>query len=297
MIGTRHMEALVHRVTEAGSLLLCVGDSRQLQPIEHGGPFQAMASILGEARLETIVRQQDAWARDAVKDIALGRAGEAVSEFARRGLLYLEDQKEMATRTLIREWARVGVESPGTALIFAATNREAAELNRLAQAERSRANRLGEVSTGIGNEIVFVGDRVLFTRNARTFGVCNGDLGTVLGIHQPSRTLITALDSGRTVAVPLDAYKHVRLGYAVTTHKGQGVTCEHSFVLLGADAQDLHLSYVQASRARVATKLFTDRLSAGEGLADLIRSMERERLKTLAHDLLPIPHPGSLGAA
>lgn len=297
MIGTRQMEALVRHAADAGSLLLCVGDARQLQPIEHGGPFQEMGTILGEARLETIVRQQDAWARDAVKDIALGRAGDAVAEFARRGLLFVAEERENAARSLVEEWASVGVAAPESALIFAANNREASELNRLAQAERLRANRLGEDSAVVGKETIFVGDRVLFTRNARTLGVCNGDLGTVLGIHHPTRTLIAALDSGRTVAVPLDAYEHVRLGYAVTTHKGQGVTCDHSFVLLGGDTQDLHLAYVQASRARVQTKLFTDRLTAGEELADLIRSMERERTKGLAHDLLPAPEPLSLGAA
>lgn len=297
MVGTRQMEAVVRLVAESGSLLLCVGDARQLQPIEHGGPFAAMGRALGEARLETIVRQVEGWAREAVKDIAAGRAGEALREFARRGLLVVEEEREDALRSLVRSWSEVGLDSPESALIFASSNREVGELNRLAQAERRAASRLGAESVVVGADVVFVGDRILFTRNARSFGVCNGDLGTALGVHEPTRTLIARLDSGRTVAVPLESYDHLRLGYAVTTHKGQGVTCDRAFVLVGGDGQDLHAAYVQASRARVETKLFTDRLSAGDELADLVRAMERDRQKDLAHDLLPEPHLLSVGAA
>lgn len=118
----------------------------------------------------------------------------------------------------------------------------------------------------------------------------------MLGVHAPTKTLVVALDAGRTAAVPLDAYGHVRLGYAVTTHKGQGVTCDRAFVLVGGDAQDLHAAYVQASRARSETRLYADRLSAGDELADLVRSMERNRQKGLAHDLLsgrPDPDRGA----
>lgn len=285
MVGTRQMEALVRLTVDSGALLVCVGDARQLQPIEHGGPFAAMAGLLGEARLETIVRQSEDWARVAVKEIASGRAGVAVREFVSRGLLFVEDERHDALTALIREWARVGREAPESALIFASSNREVAELNRLAQSERRRADLLGVESVSVEGVSVFTGDRIIFTRNARTLGVCNGDLGTVRGVHQPTKTLIVALDSGRTVAVPLDAYAHVKLGYAVTTHKGQGVTCDRSFVLLAGNSQDLHSAYVQASRARTETKLFTDRLSAGDDLADLIRSMERDRQKDLAHDV------------
>lgn len=297
MVGTRQMEAVVRLTADAEALLLCVGDAKQLQPIEHGGPFAAMGRALGEARLETIVRQDAAWAREAVTDIAEGRAGDAVREFARRGLLAVADERGDAMRRLVRDWAGAAVDDPASALVFAPTNREVAELNRLAQAERQAAGRLGTESIGVGPDTVYAGDRVLFTRNARRFGICNGDLGTVLGVHAPTKTLVVALDAGRTAAVPLDAYGHVRLGYAVTTHKGQGVTCDRAFVLVGGDAQDLHAAYVQASRARDETRLYADRLSAGDELTDLVRSMERDRQKGLAHDLLPRRPDPDVGAA
>jgi hypothetical protein len=50
--------------------------------------------------------------------------------------------------------------------------------------------------------------------------------------------------------------------------------------------QDLHSSYVQASRARHETHIFTDRLSAGDDLTDLARQMSRAREKVFAHEIL-----------
>jgi ATP-dependent exoDNAse (exonuclease V) alpha subunit len=125
---------------------------------------------------------------------------------------------------------------------------------------------------------------VLFTRNSRALGVVNGDLGTVLGAARPEM-IVVRLDTGGTVTVPLTDFPHLRLGYAMTTHKGQGVTCDTAYVLLGEELQDLHLSYVQASRARGDTHLFTDRVSAGEELTDLVRGMQRDNRKLLAHDV------------
>lgn len=284
MVGTRQMEEVVRLVRDAGGLVVLVGDAKQLQPIEHGGPFAALGRLLGEASLVQIQRQKEEWAREAVKDIAAGFAGLAVREFIARGLFHVSDDRERAQADLIRVWREEGLARPESALIFAATNREARELNRLAQAERMRSGNLGEPAAVVGGDLIHLHDRVMFTRNSRTLGVMNGDLGTVLDLSR-NNLLVVRLDSGRTASVPLSDYDHLRLGYCLTAHKGQGVTCDRAYVLLGEEMQDLHLSYVQASRARAETHLFTDRVSAGEELEDLIRGMGQERQKTLAHDV------------
>lgn len=284
MVGTRQMECLVRAVREAGGVLVLVGDAQQLQPIEHGGPFVALGRLLGEARLVQIQRQREEWAREAVKDIAAGLAGVAVREFAARGLLHVAPERDAALTALVSAWRAGGLDAPESSLIFAATNREASTLNQLAQAERAAAGALGPVVGAAGREVLHTGDRVLFTRNSRALGVVNGDLGTVLGAARPEM-IVVRLDTGGTVTVPLTDFPHVRLGYAMTTHKGQGVTCDTAYVLLGEELQDLHLSYVQASRARGDTHLFTDRVSAGEELSDLVRGMQRDNRKLLAHDV------------
>ena len=65
----------------------------------------------------------------------------------------------------------------------------------------------------------------------------------------------------------------------------QGATVERCFVLCGGSMQDREATYVQASRAREETRLYVDRVSAGEEFSGLVRSMERSRAKELAVDL------------
>jgi ATP-dependent exoDNAse (exonuclease V) alpha subunit len=98
--------------------------------------------------------------------------------------------------------------------------------------------------------------------------------------------LTVKLDRGKLVMVPIKDYAHLKLGYALTTHKAQGATTENAYVLLGGPSQDRELSYVQASRARGTTRFFLGTLEAGEDLRDLCKQMERSRQKDLSHDLL-----------
>ena len=92
MVGTRQMEALAKACNEAGAQLVLTGDSRQIQPVDIGGPFNSIAKRIGEAALKQIVRQEldkaDAnpyWRREAVHAFADGRAQDALSAYAQRG--------------------------------------------------------------------------------------------------------------------------------------------------------------------------------------------------------------------
>lgn len=50
--------------------------------------------------------------------------------------------------------------------------------------------------------------------------------------------------------------------------------------------QDKEMSYVQVSRAKGKTQIFTDKTEAGENLTALLRKMGKSRQKDLASDLL-----------
>jgi ATP-dependent exoDNAse (exonuclease V) alpha subunit len=105
-------------------------------------------------------------------------------------------------------------------------------------------------------------------------------------VDTTNRILTVSLDTGKHVMIPVSDYGHLKLGYAVTAYKAQGLTTENAFVLLGGPTQDRELSYVQASRARGATRFFLDKLEAGEDLRELCKQLERSRQKDLSHDLL-----------
>lgn len=293
MIGTRAMARLVERVKEAGAKLVLVGDARQLQPIEAGGPFKAISETVGQAELTEIRRQREAWAREAVHAFAEGRAAEGLRAYAERGLLTVSEDRAGAIRAIVADWKANGGQAEQN-LILAATNQEARAINRLIQDERRRAGELGPARVTVGGETFQEGDRVLFTRNSRLYGVKNGTLATVEEIDNSHQTIRARLDNGDRRTISLQRYEHIRLGYAVTTHKAQGATAENVFVLAGGPMQDRELSYVQASRARGETRIYTDQVSAGDGLASLARQMRVSHQKSLASTLIEQDQPDTI---
>ena len=58
MVGSREFGLLQRRAVDAGAKLVCVGDSKQLQPIEAGGIFRSMIEKLGGAEISNIQRQR-----------------------------------------------------------------------------------------------------------------------------------------------------------------------------------------------------------------------------------------------
>ncbi len=179
-------------------------------------------------------------------------------------------------------------------LILSSTNHQAATLNRLCQQERQRRGELGLKSVTVrdGAE-VHEGDRVLFTRNDKWVGVHNGDLATVLKVTTvagkgPTRgELVTvSLDSGELRTVVLSRYdrNNITLGYCVTTHKAQGATVDSAYIFSYGAMTDAQMVYVQASRARNETRIYTTKDEAGPELSDLAEAMSRSRKKTMAHD-------------
>lgn len=285
MVGTRQMSSLVNEVSKANAKLVLVGDERQLQPIEHGNPFKAIGERVGRSELQEIRRQQDFWARDAVKDFAFGDAEKGLKAYAERGLLTVSENRKEAMQELIKTWSNEKAENPKNSLILAGTRAEARELNRLCQADRINNNELREKTILINNVKIFENDRVLFTRNSRIYGVKNGDLGTVLEVSNVTKQIKVELDNKKYVTIPTQKYEEVQLGYAVTTHKAQGVTVDKSYILAGSIMQDRELSYVQVSRSRSQTKIFVEKAEVGDTVAELSKQMSKSRQKEIALSL------------
>ena len=285
MVGTRMMRQLVDHVEKAGARLILVGDAQQLQPIEAGGPFAEIEHRLGSVRLTDIKRQREEWAREAVKDFAGGKAEKGLEAYAQRGLVTIESDRRRAMESLISAWKEKGIRNPEQQLILAGTRKEATILNRLAQEERKGAGQIEGDGIAIPDtrDRLYVGDRVLFTRKSRLHGVENGSTGDVVDVDAAKATLTARLDNGDRVHLSLNIYGDVKPGYAMTTHKGQGATTEWGFILAGGSMQDKEISYVQASRSRSETRIFTDVEEAGENLARLVRQMNESRQKEMAH--------------
>lgn len=292
MVGTRHMARLVEHIDKVpGARLIETGDAKQLQSVTAGGPFKYLAEVLGEAKLTVIRRQEAEWARDAVRDFESGRSEKALATYIENGHFHLAESRPQAMGQIIDQWkADGGIKNPEGVFLIAALNCEVKELNLRAQAERIRAGEVDPEKKLHANGAFFhVGDRLQFLQNSTELGVSNADTATVLKVEPERERLFVKLDEdSREIAVSLKRYspEKLRLGYASTTHKAQGATLPYVHVLIGGTLTDQHMGYVQASRSQIATHLFTDKHTAGEGLKDLIQDLARGRQKTLAQEVI-----------
>lgn len=279
MVGTRQLANVVDHCLKSGATLILTGDAKQLQAIELGGAFAEISRCFGAAELTEIKRQWEEWAREAVKDFSEGEAEKALSAYAERGFVVETGEgRWTAMEKLIAEWSREAPSHDPDTVILAATNADVTALNRLAQQARKDTGVLGVDRVAVGKEQFFAGDRVLFTRNSMVLSVMNGDRGTVRNIS--GKTLTVELDSSRSVRIDIETYPHLRLGYAMTTHKAQGMTAEKTFVFVSDQMIDREMTYVQASRAGGETRWYV-----GEELSDVTREMARTRQKHMAMSL------------
>jgi conjugative relaxase-like TrwC/TraI family protein len=292
-VGTKEMAKLVEAVRKAGAKLVMIGDSLQLQSLSYGAPYAAACKRLGCVNLLTVVRQVNLWQRRAVKLLAHGRSARALHEYARRGFVHVAKSKEAAMKELVEAYARSGLTRVKEKLILAATNEEVHELNKMVQ--KARRQHLGKASIRVGNSLIHENDQVLFRQNRKLSGqfrpfrgresvaVKNGSFGTVLKIDRLRKQIHVRLFSGKIVHVKLKDYKALELGYAASVHRAQGSTVEASYVLTGGHMTHRQSAYVEASRARQKTHFFLSEEDAGEKLSKLIKAMEQDRSKSLAH--------------
>ena len=284
MIGSRQMERVLSHAREAGAKVVLVGDPEQLQAIEAGAAFRAIAERHGAVEITEVRRQREDWQRDATRDLATGRTGEALEAYDARSAVHAASTREEARAELVDGWDRERQAAPdATRIILTHTNAEVRELNDRARSRLRDAVALGEdvaVQVDRGERTFAPGDRVMFLKNERSLGVKNGTLG-VLEQASPER-LAVRLDDGRQVAFDLKDYAHLDHGYAATVHKAQGVTVDRAHVL-ATPGMDRHAAYVAMSRHRHRLDLHYARDDFADRDA-LVRTLSRDRAKDMASD-------------
>jgi Ti-type conjugative transfer relaxase TraA len=308
MVGSRQLDQVVSRVRAAGAKLVLVGDPEQLQAIEAGAAFRAVAERVGAVEIAEVRRQRAEWQRDATRELATGRTAEALGRYERAGMVQGHDTREAAREALVEGWDRERRQAPERSrVILASTREDVTALNGLARARLRAAGALGaehQVGTERGQRAMAAGDRVMFLRNERGLGadekgrggvaVKNGTLGTVLAVAAGGERLTVRLDGAGgaagqagTGAVPevtfhVRDYAHLDWGYAATVHKAQGVTVDRAHVLAGA-YMDRHGAYTGLTRHRDGVALHYGRDEFADTAA-LARTLGRERAKDTSLD-------------
>ncbi len=285
MVSSRQMALFVEAAVHAGAKLVLVGDPEQLQPIEAGAAFRAIAERIGYAELETIYRQREQWMRDASLHLARGYTARAVEAYEAKGKLIGAELKGDAILTLIGDWER-DYDPAKSMLILAHLRRDVGLLNRLA---RERLIARGVIETGSvfrtaeGRRDFAAGDQVVFLRNEGSIGVRNGMLGKV--VEASAGRLGVEVGDGehrRRVSVEERFYNHLDHGYATTVHKAQGATVDRVKVLASLSL-DRHLTYVAMTRHREDLGIYYGRRSFAKA-GGLVRILSRRNTKETTLD-------------
>lgn len=69
---------MLFHTADVGAKVVLVGDPQQLQSIEGGAAFRSLVERRGGAEISEVRRQHEDWRRDATRDLASGRIGDAV---------------------------------------------------------------------------------------------------------------------------------------------------------------------------------------------------------------------------
>ena len=284
MVGTRQLERVLSHAAEAGAKVVLVGDIKQLQAIEAGAAFRSIHERHGGAEIGEVRRQREDWQRDATRDLATGRTGDALEAYRSHGMVHEAQTREQARGDLIERWDRDRQSAPGRSrIILTHTNDEVRALNEAARERMRAASDLGDevrLTVERGERHFASGDRVMFLQNERGLGVKNGTLGTIEQVSAQSMAVQT--DDGRSVRFDLKDYNRIDHGYAATIHKAQGMTVDRAHVL-ATPGMDVHGSYVALSRHRDGVDLHYGR----DDFASrdrLVRTLSRDRAKDMASD-------------
>ena len=278
MVGSRKMHELLFLVEKARARIVLAGDKRQLPAIEAGAAFRLLQETLGFSELSGIRRQESEQDRQAVRDLAIGHAEEALENLAGRDLVHEYNSGRNAKEGIGEAVSRDLVEGK-VSLAIAATREEARDINewaRLHALEKALVALEGiRMTTNQGEREFAQGDRVLFTRNDRKLDVMNGDFGTVRGTLNGS--LRIDLDRGGVREIDPLSYSHLDYGYAATCHKLQGATVDRCHVYASENGMGgREWAYVAASRAREAFHIHAETTTLRELAPQWARSRGKD---------------------
>ena len=287
MVSSQQMARVLKAAENAGAKVVLVGDAMQLQPIQAGAAFRAIAERIGSAELAGVRRQREAWAREASQLFARGKVEDGLDAYAQHGRIVEAEHRADVVERIVADWSAAREDAIARSraegddgrlrvdemLVLAHTNEDVKRLNESLRSVMNVARALTdarEFQTERGVREFATGDRIIFLENARFLEprakrlgpqyVKNGMLGTVVstGDKRGGPLLSVRLDNGRDVVISEDSYRNIDHGYAATIHKSQGATVDRTFVL-ATDMMDQHLTYVAMTRHRDDAVLYAAR--------------------------------------
>lgn len=264
-VGTRQLHQLLTIAIENNVKIVLVGEDKQLDAIEHGGCLRYLSRILDCSRIETIKRQRENWAREAVMHIRDGKAYTALETFHKKGLLNFFNTAEDTKQAMVQAWNKFRLSNVNKSTLLLAQKWE--DVNKLSAQVRKILQTEGSVSTDeIEIECIISehqctykfaqGDRIKFCKNDYRLGISNGAFGIIKTIKHYNGDIIfnIQIDDGSNVTISKKNYQNengrlpIALGYALTVYASQGTTIDGDVFIYWTNGMDRANSYVAGSR-------------------------------------------------
>ena len=271
MAGTLALDRITAVAAKAGAKTLLVGDYAQLQSPTAAGAYAMLVHDRDDApELTAVHRLAHAWEKTASLGLRHGDTS-VIGAYAKHGRIAEGDSEEMV-EAAYQAW-RADILVGRAAVLVADSNEAVLALNQRARAELildGTVNARREVELHDGTRAA-AGDSVITRHNDRRLRagrswVRNGNRWTVIEVRDDgSLTLRRAgRKRGGSVVIPAGyAAEHLELGYAVTSHRAQGITVEASHVLAdaGTTRENFYVAMTRGSDTN-RTYLATDRPDA-----------------------------------
>ncbi|WP_104200822.1 MobF family relaxase [Cryobacterium sp. Y29] len=263
LAGTMPLDRVTALAVDAGAKVLLVGDYAQLQSVDAGGAFSLLVHDRADApELIDVHRFVHEWEKTASLGLRQGNAN-SIDLYAAHDRL--RDGSTEAMADAAYEAWRADIRSEKSTVLISDSNEAVAALNVRARTElilEGRVDALHEVALHDGTRAA-VGDTVITRRNDRRLyasrsWVRNGDRWNVIGVHRNGSVEVRRQGRrwGSTVLLPASyVAQHVELGYAVTSHRAQGITTDTAHVVVAPSMPRENL-YVAMTRGREANTAY-----------------------------------------
>lgn len=271
MVGTRSLVRLIAHAHQGGAKVVLIGDACQLPEIEAGGAFAGLDRRSDPARLSANRRQHAPWERQALADLRLGHATEALDAYLAHDRIHHHRGADQTSAEMVGAWWSARQDGHEV-LMLASRHEVVTDLNRHARSRMAAAGLLHGPEVDLGGRAFQEGDEVLGLKNDYRAHVLNGTRGTVDAIDHDAETIRVTTTDGIAVEVPFDYARqgHLTHGYAMTVHKAQGATVDTALVLAD-ETMTREGIYTAMSRGRTSNHLY---LAGDDARVDIAHAPE-----------------------
>ena len=196
MVGTEDMAGLIGAAEAAGSKLVLIGDPAQLDAIDAGGLFSAIAERTDPVVLDEVIRHNFELDREAAKRIREGEGGQALSLYRSEERVTVAPDADARREAMVGDWL-ASYRDGDDALMVAQRNVEVERLNAMARELLRSEGMLGEREIEVGDARFAAGDQVITRVNDHAKQIYNRERWQVAEVDPEQGRIVLRGDRPR----------------------------------------------------------------------------------------------------